>query len=52
MPYVKCNRAYIAIEEVESIIYLPKQKAPGLYWFTGEYNQTFKEETVQSRPEN
>lgn len=52
MPYVKCNRAYIAIEEVESIIYLLKQKAPGLYWFTGEYNQTFKEETVQSLPEN
>jgi len=52
MPYVKGNRAYIAIEEMESVIYLPKQKTPGPYWFTDEYNQTFKEETVQSLPEN
>ena len=52
MPYVKGNRAHIAVKEIEAIIYLHKQKAPGPYWFTGEYNQTFKEETVQSLPEN
>ena len=52
MPYVKANRAYIAIEETESIINLPKQKAPRPDWFTGEFDQTFKEEIVQSLPEN
>lgn len=36
----------------ESIINLPKQKAPGPDWFTGEFNQIFKDEIGQSLPEN
>lgn len=52
MPYVKANRDYRATEETESIISLPKQKAPGPDWFIGEFDQTFKEEIVQSLPEN
>ena len=36
-----------SIKEIESIINnLPKQKAPDMNDFTGEFYQTFKEETI------